>query len=200
MVATASLTRIDVTTITGVELISSGGFSGVKVTGSAADDFIDMFPFTLSGIQDLLGGAGNDTILSAQGGVRVSGEDGDDVLMHFGAATTLSGGNGNDFVQGGTENDSLSGGLGNDTFGFSGGVDTIRGSDGPVFNALEFDTIDYSGQVRSFAIDTFQITDMTSGVTSIYDGIERIITGSGNDTVSTTAAVRIIDGAAATIR
>lgn len=87
IVATAASTNITLSSFTSVEEISSGGFAGVKMTGTALADIIDLSGVLLSGIDSVSGGAGNDSIIGSAGGDRLLGGTGID---------TLTGGAGND--------------------------------------------------------------------------------------------------------
>ncbi|TFU06302.1 hypothetical protein EUV02_04700 [Polymorphobacter arshaanensis] len=87
IVATAASTNITLSTFSGVEEISSGGFTGVKMTGTALADIIDLSGVLMNGIDSVSGGAGNDTITGSAGADRLLGGAGVD---------TLTGGAGND--------------------------------------------------------------------------------------------------------
>ena len=92
------------TTSVSVDLAKSKG-----LTGDAKGD-------TLSGIQGLIGGAGNDTLLGNRYGNWLDGGAGDD---------RLSGGAGADRLKGGAGNDMLTGGKGNDIFYLGPGNDKV---------------------------------------------------------------------------
>jgi Ca2+-binding RTX toxin-like protein len=74
--------------------------TGTASSASTGDD-------TLSGIEDVLGGGGNDTITGGTGANSLFGQGGDD---------SISGGNGTDTLSGDLGTDTLTGGAGMDTF------------------------------------------------------------------------------------
>ena len=94
----------------GIEEISSGGFGGVDIRGTAGDNVLDFSGTMLTGIAFINGLEGDDTI---------TGSWGDD---------KITGGPGNDTIDGGGGNDLIAGAPGADTFVFTdtnGGVATI---------------------------------------------------------------------------
>ena len=68
----------------------------------------------------ILGGSGNDIILSNAGADTLSGGDGNDYIWGGSGNDTVSGGNGADTLLGGAGNDTLDGGTGADTM--TGGI------------------------------------------------------------------------------
>jgi Ca2+-binding RTX toxin-like protein len=103
LVAIANSAVIGLRTISGVEAISSGGFTGVAVWGSTLADTLDFSGVALTGI------------------VKIDGYDGNDVLIGSAAGDTIVGGTGNDVMNGGG---------GDDIFGLGAGIDTIDGGAG----------------------------------------------------------------------
>lgn len=85
--ASAKGTKIGLTSVTDVEVISSNGLASVKIVGSSAADTLDFTNVTLTGIASISGGAGNDTIY---------GSSGADMIIGFTGADTLSGNGGAD--------------------------------------------------------------------------------------------------------
>lgn len=67
-------------TFSSVEEISNGGFAGVKMTGTALADIIDLSGVLMNGIDSVSGGAGNDTITGSAGADRLLGGTGVDTL------------------------------------------------------------------------------------------------------------------------
>src|SRR5690606_29298364 len=102
VIAMADNTVIGLLSVTGVEVISAGGYSSVTISGSNLADTLDMSTATLVGLEAINGGAGDDTIIGSSD------------------ADTILGGAGNDLLEGGAGNDSLYGGDGNDTAYFAG--------------------------------------------------------------------------------
>ncbi len=94
---------------------------------------------TLTGAENILGGALGDSItgngggnlLDGQGGNdSIFGRDGADILRGGGGNDTIEGEGGNDTLDGGSENDTLRGGPGNDTLIGGPGDDSLLGGPG----------------------------------------------------------------------
>ena len=75
------------TTFTGIEEVSSGGFGGFRLVGSSSADTINLAGITLTGVTQIAGGSGNDTI---------TGSFGDDVILGGAGRDRMTGGDGND--------------------------------------------------------------------------------------------------------
>ncbi|MGE4167572.1 MAG: beta strand repeat-containing protein, partial [Xanthobacteraceae bacterium] len=134
IVATGDGTQIVINgTLSGIEEINSGGFSGVNIVGAAsAHNNIDLSQVNLVGIEEIRGGGvtSNDTIIGSSGNDRILGLGGNDKLY---------GGDGNDTLIGGLGNDTLTGGNGADTFV----LDSFTGTDIITdYNGAEGDVID----------------------------------------------------------
>jgi Ca2+-binding RTX toxin-like protein len=85
---------------------------GVRVTGLPGEGQ----PSSLSNVENVQGGSGNDVLKGQPGGANVlSGNGGDDVVSGFTGTDALFGGPGDDILAGGGGNDSLDGGDGTDT-------------------------------------------------------------------------------------
>lgn len=67
---------------------------------------------------------------AAEGGMNLSGTDGEDTIVGTDDDDTLSGGAGNDVLAGAGGNDMMSGGAGDDNLAGSDGDDTVNGDDG----------------------------------------------------------------------
>ena len=84
--------------------------------GAAAIEHRHRHRLTLNTIENVIGGAGNDTLAgNAQNNVLIGGA-GNDTLNGNGGNDTLTGGAGNDTLNGGAGADTMIGGLGNDTY------------------------------------------------------------------------------------
>jgi len=170
----------------GIEAISAGGFSGVRVLGSAAADAIDLSGYTLTGITAIDGGAGEDTItgsagadtiIGGAGNDRLSGGDGDDVFLFAASAGTdvIDGGTGFDTVQASAANAVLGWGSFSNIEAISaGGFANVR-----VAGTALADTIDLAGVTLTgiAAIDGGAGNDTITGSV----GADTIIGGAGND-------------------
>jgi Ca2+-binding RTX toxin-like protein len=84
--AAAKGTKIGLTGVTGVELITSNGLANVTILGSTAADTLDFTNVTLTGIASINGGAGNDTIYGSAGADMIIGLTGADTLSGNGGA------------------------------------------------------------------------------------------------------------------
>ena len=107
ILATKNGVVISWSSLTSIEAISSGGFSNVTIAGTSGDDVIDLTGITLTGIRNINGLGGNDTITGSSGNDTIIGGNGND---------TLNGGDGNDTLSGILGADTLTGGAGNDIF------------------------------------------------------------------------------------
>jgi Ca2+-binding RTX toxin-like protein len=95
--AGAKGTKIGLTSVTGVETITSNGLASVSIVGSSAANVLDFTDVTLSGITVINGGGGNDTI---------SGSAAADVILGAAGADTLRGNGGADIFDYNSTNDS----------------------------------------------------------------------------------------------
>ena len=105
IIAMAANTVIGISTMTGIEEISAGGFAGVKLVGSTSANLIDLSTTTLSGITLIAAGSGADTVIGSAG------------------ADTIDGGSGNDLLSGGEADDVFA-------IGLTSGTDAIDGGQG----------------------------------------------------------------------
>jgi len=118
---------------------------------------------TVNGVENFIGGAGNDTINGSNASNQLSGGGGNDTLNGLGGADTLNGGDGNDTLTGGAGADTLTGGLGIDVFDYNAtnesGVgaaardviaDFLSGTD-----KLDFSTIDANTAFFAFGNQAF---------------------------------------------
>ncbi len=113
---------------------------------------------TLTNIENIFGGKGNDTITGDTNANDLRGDDGNDTINGGAGNDTLSGQNGNDVLSGGggddlltgddpdegeTGNDTIYGGTGNDTLIGGNGNDVLNGEDGDdsLFGGAGADTI-----------------------------------------------------------
>lgn len=153
------------------DLIEAGGGNDTVYAGEGNDRV-----FGGTGADRVYGGNGNDTLRGDAGNDTLSGDAGND---------TLFGGDGNDTLDGGTGNDSLSGDGGDDTFSLQAGfgTDTITGGETAETSG---DTLDASALTTGTTV-TFtgaEAGTLTSGGNSAtFTQIERVITGSGGDTI-----------------
>lgn len=183
-------------TVTGIE----------NFIGSGGNDTLDVHLYTglahtlygLGGNDSLLGADGADFLYGGAGDDWISGNAGNDTIdvgvtddvapaasIVYGIYTV------NNWVDGGAGADTVTGGIGINYFisrtgeysDAAGNVDTFSGGDGT-------DILDFSTFTSALTITS---TDAKIGSTLVarYSGIDEIITGSGSDTISGTAADEI---------
>lgn len=147
----------------------------------------------------LNGGAGNDTLNGAAGNDNLQGDLGNDSLLGGTGNDSLFGGAGNDNLQGEVGDDSLLGGTGNDTLLGGDGNDILLGGAGP-------DTLD-GGAGDDFA----SYGDLISGITinlgnsgsssgdaqgDSYNNMEGVIGTGGDDTIHGASGFTTLRGGA----
>ncbi len=124
IVPTTANTNVGLTSIATTEFISNNGFAGLHVVGSGNADTLNFTAVTLTGVVNIDGGGGNDTLTGSQNA---------DVMLGGAGNDTLNGGNGNDTLIGNAGNDTLNGQGDNDIFQFAGtgnGFDAVTGAAG----------------------------------------------------------------------
>ncbi|WP_426216137.1 peroxidase family protein [Methylobacterium sp. NFXW15] len=157
------------------------------VRAGAGDDFVDAG----AGRDVVFGGAGNDDILAGDGADMVYGDAGADRILA---------GDGNDLVTGGAGDDQLIGGGGDDLFvaETGDGNDTYWGDE--VGGGVGNDTLDMSAIMDNIAVNLGtglggrgSAASSQSGSDVLW-GIENVVTGSGNDHITASDAVNVMDG------
>ncbi len=156
----------------GDRLIASGASS--RLEGRGGNDFL----FTFGGNDTLLGGDGNDALSASLGADTLNGEAG---------ADTLRGGDGDDNRDGGTGFDSLFGDLGNDFF-LNGSSDAYDGGAG-------FDAVFYTLETAAIRIIA-GAGEAGAAAGASFVSIERIVGGSGADTITGLGESEFIEGGA----
>ncbi|CAG0981107.1 Bifunctional hemolysin/adenylate cyclase [Rhizobiaceae bacterium] len=116
---------------------------------------------TYSGIECLVAGAGNDTVVGDNFANRLFGQGGTDTIL---------GRDGNDILDGGEGNDHLYGGLGADQHIGGAGLDFAR-----------YDDANYGN--LTIRLDNAALNVGAAAVGDTYNGIECLVGGLGNDTV-----------------
>jgi Ca2+-binding RTX toxin-like protein len=171
--ALANGTVIGLTSITGIEAITAGTFTGVTISGSAGNDTLDLGAVTLTGITQISGGAGDDTVITGAAADKLYGGDGNDVLSGGAGNDQLFGENGDDRLIGGAGNDTINGGAGNDTVDYS-----------------------YLGTALTLNLATTTAQTVTTGESDTISNVENAIGGSGNDAITGTATSNVLNGGA----
>lgn len=146
-----------------VETISGGGFSNVTVTGGTpGGSTLNFSGTTLSGIAQITGTAGGDTITGSSVNNTIVGNGGND---------TISGGGGNDTLTGGAGRDTITGGVGADVFVFTALSDSqsFAGRDTFVDLVLGTDTVRFGaglGTVGAQVHDVYTVVTASGAITS----------------------------------
>ncbi|WP_161992806.1 sialate O-acetylesterase, partial [Aureimonas leprariae] len=179
--ASANKTVIALNGLSGVELVTAGGFTGVTLTGSNAADTFDLRSTVLDGIDAIDMGEGDDSVFGSAAADRISGGAG---------ADRLTGEGGNDVLIGGDGDDVMDGGEGIDFVQMVGRFSdsTIDRATGRIANAKDgVDTVsnvefvNFLDGVYDWVNDRFDPTPPFSGV--------RVDGTSGNDIVSPLTSV-----------
>jgi Ca2+-binding RTX toxin-like protein len=136
-----------------------------RASGAAGAD-------TIAGIENVLTGAGNDSLLGDSLANMLSAGAGND---------TLSGGDGDDTLNGGLGNDSLTGGAGNDVFIVDNAGDVVRdtaGTDTILLRAASINLafVNVENVIGDLAGQAFSITGNNAAT--------NLIGGSSNDTIN----------------
>ncbi|MDG2224390.1 MAG: PKD domain-containing protein [Rubripirellula sp.] len=167
----------------GNDSIVSGGAGRESLDGGSGDDSL----VGGDGNDSLFGGPGNDSIVAGGSGDTVSGGDGDDRIVGHGEGNeSLDGGSGNDTIIGSTAvdgaADSIFGGYGDDYISVGMAGDSVDGGDG---NDLIFGGLGDESIVGGLGDDT--ISAGAAGKDTIFGGpgndVIQSVGGSGAGTV-----------------
>ncbi|KQV56211.1 MULTISPECIES: S-layer family protein [unclassified Caulobacter] len=136
LIATQANSAIEVASMTGVEEISSGGFSGISFVSSTAANTIDLRNVAVTGAVSFKMNGGDDTFYGTSGADVVDGGTGNDVIDTGGGddIIQMSFNNGADIVHGGAGYDKIvygAGGNVNIMFNFD-GIEEVQGDAGHV--------------------------------------------------------------------
>jgi Ca2+-binding RTX toxin-like protein len=184
-------------------LVGGAGIDTASYAGETDDMFVTManarrgsaaaaVEDTLSSIENIVGGLGNDTLTGNNAANILQGGAGNDTLSGGSGADALDGGAGNDLIIGGAGNDLLSGGADDDTFSYTigHGIDTIDGG-------LGNDTLSILGTTGANTLDVIyngtSITQFEGGTITNIEAVTADLLG-GSDRLSyagTTAAVTV---------
>ena len=89
IVAASANVSLTLAALSGIEEISANGFSGVKLVGTSVADIMNYAGMTLTGIESINGGSGNDTITGSQANDRIMGDGGRDIVTGGAGADTF---------------------------------------------------------------------------------------------------------------
>jgi len=179
---------LDTGSLSGIEAITSGGFSNVTIAGTANANTIDLRAVAVGDfeIAAINGNDGNDTIYGSNANVN-TGASGTDTIFGGSGDDRIFGGSGDDTIDGGLDFDYLDGGV---------GFDTVNGGAGD-------DTIVASGNDFLFGDDGNDIFLARGGAANSFDGGAGIdtIQAAANGTIAIDAitGIETIDGGAFTL-
>ncbi|MFN3847486.1 MAG: calcium-binding protein, partial [Paracoccaceae bacterium] len=134
----------------------------------------------------LFGDAGNDDILAGDGADMVFGDEGDDRIFGQGGDDYINAGAGNDTVFGGDGNDVIVAQVGD-------GNDVYYGDDGTDTLDMSAITANITANLGTGHMERGFVSSAQTGQDVIWS-IENIITGSGDDVITASGAVNVIDG------
>ncbi len=172
---------------------------GDPPTNLPAPNAADIITGTAAG-ETLIAGDGRSMVFAGDGDDNVLAGAGADMVFGDGGNDRLFGGDGDDFLNGGAGNDMVVGGAGDDIFvaQVGDGDDTYYGDD--IGGGTGSDTLDMSAITANITAD---LGSGLMGKGSVFStqtghdtiqGIENIVTGSGDDVITANAAVNVIDG------
>ena len=156
---------------------ANGGQGEDAVNGGVGDDKLD-------------GGVGDDAVVGADGADQIGAGSGNDTVDAGAGNDTVTGGDGTDEIHSGSGNDIVDGGAGNDV---------IVGGDGSgndrYIGGVGLDTVRYISATLAITVDlaTGKATGVQIGQDTL-SGIENVIAGRGNDTVTGNAAANVLQG------
>ena len=161
----------------GDDRITNNSNYKVKIVGGNGNDHL----ISTQGGDFLAGGRGNDSLVGNAGGDRIfggpgrdyiNGGNGKDFLNGRGGKDIIFGDNGNDVIRGGGGGDQLTGGTGNDWINGDGGADAIRGGLGAdtIFGGEGIDKINGGGSFDTL-IDFSPINYLVQAYRDIAESI-----------------------------
>ena len=184
----------------GTDVVDLSGFNAVSMVldGNGSDLSVGLSDggwLKLVNIENIIAGAGADTLVGNSSANLILGGDGDDSIFGNDRADTLLGGAGNDTVYGGAGNDSIDGGdSGNDFVSY--GTQSVGIS--AVFAASGTLTIVTDATNTDLAVNVENLTGSTGADTlTALDSIAHVLTGlDGNDSLTGGAAAETLLGGA----
>lgn len=133
--------------------------------------------------------AEDDTIYGSSGDDIIYGLDGNDIIVTSylaGGNDRVYGGNGHDDISTGTGDDYLDGGVGDDSLNPGAGINTIVGGEGRDRMVYQFETRNITAHWLGNGVTDVFINGVLSDQ---FSGIEGMILGKGNDTITTDDAI-----------
>ncbi|WP_188475585.1 M10 family metallopeptidase C-terminal domain-containing protein, partial [Gemmobacter megaterium] len=180
----------------GIDLLEFSTYSNNYRVDLAAGEFdttLGGFLSTLTGIENVSAGNGNDSLTGDAGNNVLNGGGGNDTIHGGGGSDTLEGGAGNDTLYGGSGTDSLYGGDGNDMMILLSGDGTDH-----FYGGAGVDTVDVSNvsSIYSLIFNLGAGTMEWAGYAGTFDviDVEHIVSAGGNDTIGGSAANNMLSG------
>jgi Ca2+-binding RTX toxin-like protein len=187
--------------------VRSGTAAADVLRGTAGDDSIvglagDDIIVGLAGDDVAIGDDGEDAISAGEGADLVLGGEGADSVHGDAGADRLFGEGGNDLLTGGAGDDTVFGGAGDDLIvaEVGDGNDVYYGDDSNGGSGK--DTLDVSAATANVTVDLGtgplgkgSVSSSQTGSDTIW-GVENVNTGSGNDTITASNAVNVMNGGA----
>ncbi len=143
---------------------------------------------------------GDDIVFAGGGNDNAFGGDGHDMLFGDDGNDRIFGDGGNDFVSGGKGNDTVFGGEGDDRFVAEAGDGNDSYYGDGMAGGSGTDTLDMSAITANISVDLGNghmnrgsVYSSESGHDTIWN-VENVITGSGDDLITASNAVNVIDG------
>ena len=175
------------TDITGLE---GGTLAGVEAVTADLADGADTLSFnaTTADVAVDLGVGSASGFASVTGIENVTGGAGNDALTGDADTNTLNGGDGNDALTGGAGNDTLNGAIGDDTF-----IATVDDGNDSYTGGAGTDTYDLSATTAGATVTATSAASADTG-TDTLSAIENIVGSQGNDTIAGGAVGNVLDG------
>lgn len=171
----------------------------VDVTINLSTDITDIAGTigSITSIDQVETGTGNDSIVGDAGNNILNGGEGNDSLDGLAGNNTLLGGGGNDQIVGRAGNDNIQGNDGNDVIQTGTGVDTVDGGDGNdiiLLGDLNGDTADGGA-----GFDAIQFNFLQSVNFDLATGIATLVGGGGSGSFTNFEAATIFGAGGATV-
>ena len=180
----------------GTDVVDLSGFNAVSMVldGNGSDLSVGLSDggwLKLVNIENIIAGAGADTLVGNSSANLILGNAGDDSIFGNDRADTLLGGTGNDTVYGGAGNDSIDGGAsGNDFVSYGTqnvGISAVFDASGSLTIVTDATNTDLAVNVENLAgstgADTITALGSAARVLSGLDGNDSISGSSGADTL-----------------
>ncbi|WP_225009931.1 calcium-binding protein [Novosphingobium percolationis] len=182
----------------GVDTTDYGDATGAIVIDLSAGTAKGEGADTLSGVENVIVGGGNDVVTGSADANTLAGGAGNDALTGGGGNDVLIGGLGNDTLYGGDGDDSVDAGTGNDLIvgGDGAGNDRYAGGAG-------IDTIKYTSAKAGIIVDLSAASNQARSKGSVdaagigvdqLAGIENVIAGNYGDTVTGNGSANTLRG------